>query len=64
MPGATGTITLATELTVAWLANPNMRVSSDDASAFLASVHEAFGKLSGATAEMASEQSAEEYLPA
>lgn len=40
------TIMLATELTFAWLANPNTRVSTDDVPAFLASVHRALGSLS------------------
>lgn len=32
---------LATELTVAWLANPNTRVNSEDVPAFLRSMHDA-----------------------
>lgn len=58
------TITLATELTVAWLANPHTRVSGDDVPAFLASVHGALGKLSRAPVDSASETPAEEYTPA
>ena len=38
-------IELATELTVAWLANPNTRVSSEDVPAFLRSIYDAVGAL-------------------
>lgn len=58
------TISLATELTVAWFANPNTRVSSDDVPVFLASVHDALGKLSSAPVDPAPQASAEEYTPA
>lgn len=46
MPDDADTISLATDLTVAWLANPNTRVSTDDVPAFLTAVHDALGKLS------------------
>ena len=57
-------IELATELTVAWLGNPNTRTSADDVPAFLRSMHDAVSKLvsPGATAEP--EQPAQEYTPA
>lgn len=58
------TITLATELTAAWLANPNTRVSPDDVPALLASVHDALGKLSSPEVEETREQPAEQYTPA
>jgi len=38
-------VELATELTVAWLANPNTRVSSEDVPAFLRSIYDAVGAL-------------------
>lgn len=60
----TDTINLATELTVAWLGNPNTRVSSDEVPAFLASVHQALGKLSDPGALSTTEQAPEEYAPA
>src|ERR1043166_6718449 len=37
---------LATELTVAWLANPNPRASADEVPAFLARLHAALNSLS------------------
>lgn len=43
-------ITLATELTIAWLANPNTRVASEDVPAFLASMFETVGKLGSVVA--------------
>ena len=58
------TITLATELTIAWLANPNTRVSSDDVPAFLASVHQALGKLSVPAAKQAPDQPVSDFTPA
>ena len=38
-------VELATELTVAWLANSNTRVSSEDVPAFLRSIYDAVGAL-------------------
>ena len=58
------TITLATKLTVAWLANPNTRVSIDDVPAFLASVHSALDTLGRSTGEESTEQAPAEYTPA
>src|ERR1043166_6103340 len=53
----------ATELTVAWLANPNTRVSAEDVPAFLRSMHAALGNLSAP--EPASEApAAQEFTPA
>ncbi|UZK67707.1 MucR family transcriptional regulator [Sphingomonas sp. M1-B02] len=43
------TVELATELTIAWLRNPNTRASTDDVPAFLAKMHESVGAL-GSTA--------------
>jgi predicted transcriptional regulator len=42
----TDTIELAAELTAAWLANPNTRVSVDEVPAVLSSMHRALGSLS------------------
>ncbi len=39
------TVTLATELTIAWLSNPNTRSSADDVPNFLRAMHDAVGKL-------------------
>jgi predicted transcriptional regulator len=45
MTDQTDSITLATELTIAWLANPNTRVDADAVPAFLASMYDTVGKL-------------------
>jgi len=56
-------VELATELTVAWLSNPNTRTSADDVPAFLKSMHEAVAKLtSPAPSEPEAPES--EYTPA
>ena len=44
------TVELATELTVAWLSNPNTRTSADDVPAFLTSMHNAVTRLTTPTA--------------
>ena len=57
------TVELATELTVAWLSNPNTRTSADDVPAFLTSMHDAVARLtSPAVAEP--EVEAAEHAPA
>ena len=57
-------VELATELTIAWLANPNTRASGEDVPAFLRTMHEAVTNLSSATAPAAPEELAAEYTPA
>jgi predicted transcriptional regulator len=64
MTNETDNISLATDLTVAWLANPNTRANPDDVPAFLASVHDALGKLGTATADEAETKSDARYEPA
>ena len=62
---ATETIELAAELTAAWLANPNTRVSSEDVPAFLNSMHVAITGLSSDQLQNAApEQEQPEYTPA
>lgn len=63
MTEETNTIELATELTIAWLSNPNTRASAEDVPAFLASMHQAVGGLSTATSDVGGEASPE-YTPA
>lgn len=49
-------VEFATELTIAWLGNPNTRASSEDVPAFLSRMHEAvlaLGKSEAATSEVA-----------
>ena len=57
------TVELATELTVAWLSNPNTRTSADDVPAFLVSMHDAVARLTSPAA--AEPEAAEaEHTPA
>ena len=58
------TIELATELTVAWLSNPNTRTSADDVPAVLQSMHKAVAALDGTVASAPVEATVEEYTPA
>jgi predicted transcriptional regulator len=44
-------VELATELTIAWLSNPNTRASADDVPAFLKTMHDAVNALGGGNAE-------------
>ena len=55
-------VELATELTVAWLSNPNTRTTADDVPGFLKQMHAAVTNLSEPTA--AAEAPAQEYSPA
>ena len=64
MTDDTNSIELATELTIAWLANPNTRTTADDVPAFLQSMHAAVTKLGGEQSVDAPEASAQEYTPA
>lgn len=57
-------VELATELTVAWLANPNTRTSSEDVPAFLQSMFQAVNKLNTPAEPEATEEPAQEYTPA
>jgi predicted transcriptional regulator len=58
------TVELATELTIAWLSNPNTRTNADDVPAFLKSMHEAVAGLNGSTAPEAQAEPAQEYTGA
>ncbi len=64
MTTETNTIELATELTIAWLSNPNTRTSSDDVPAFLQSMHRAVTTLGGGVSEAPVEAAQTEYIPA
>ncbi len=64
MTTETNTVELATELTIAWLSNPNTRTSNDDVPAFLQSMHNAVAKLSDTPSQSASEAEPAEYTPA
>lgn len=55
---------LATELTTAWLANPNTRVSGDEVPAFLEKMHATVAGLSSPAAQPEETAPAPEYTPA
>ncbi|SEM90357.1 transcriptional regulator, MucR family [Sphingomonas gellani] len=58
-------VELATELTIAWLGNPNTRTSSEEVPAFLGKMHDTVSALlgSGGSTEQPAEQPTE-YVPA
>jgi predicted transcriptional regulator len=55
-------IELATELTIAWLSNPNTRANADDALAFLNTMRGAIGEVTESPAPTAEDQP--EFTPA
>ena len=57
-------VELATELTIAWLGNPNTRTSADEVPGFLGKMHDTVSALLGATGPAAEVQPAAEYTPA
>lgn len=57
-------VELATELTIAWLANPNTRTSADEVPAFLGKMHDTVSALLGATGSATETPPATEYAPA
>lgn len=57
-------VTLATELTIAWLGNSNTRASAEDVPAFLQSMHAAVSSLSTGSAETAPAADEPAYEPA
>lgn len=59
---AYSTIELATELTIAWLSNPNVRVNAEDVPAFLKTMHATLGELGGA--DVAAAEPEQSYIPA
>jgi predicted transcriptional regulator len=56
-------VELATELTIAWLSNPNTRANADEVPAFLAKMHQAVNDLGSPTTPTAEEVTSE-YTPA
>ncbi len=61
----TNAVELATELTIAWLGNPNTRTSADEVPAFLGKMHETVSALLGAGAQAATTDApASDYTPA
>ena len=57
-------VELATELTIAWLGNPNTRTSAEDVPAFLGKMHDTVAALLGPAGEAPSEAPAAEFTPA
>ncbi|WP_203309170.1 MULTISPECIES: MucR family transcriptional regulator [Sphingomonas] len=57
-------VELATELTIAWLGNPNTRTSADEVPAFLGKMHDTVRGLLGATDTAPEAPVATEYTPA
>ncbi|WP_114226907.1 MULTISPECIES: MucR family transcriptional regulator [Sphingomonas] len=59
-------VELATELTIAWLGNPNTRASSEEVPAFLSKMHEAVQSLAAdrRTSEHEAAEAAEQFEPA
>ena len=61
---ATNPVELATELTVAWLSNPNTRANASEIPDFLRTMHLAVSGLSGAEASSAEAAPEAEHVPA
>lgn len=59
-------VELATELTIAWLSNPNTRATADEVPAFLAKMHQAVTELAtpAASGEAQADETTAEYTPA
>lgn len=57
-------VELATELTIAWLGNPNTRSSAEDVPAFLGKMHETVSALLGTSGAVAPVDAPTEYTPA
>jgi predicted transcriptional regulator len=60
----TNALELATELTIAWLGNPNTRISADEVPQFLRKMHETVSGLTSTTAEPVQAEPETEYTPA
>ena len=56
-------VELATELTIAWLGNPNTRTSAEEVPAFLGKMHDTVSALLGATGAAPEAKPATEYTP-
>jgi predicted transcriptional regulator len=60
----TNSIELATELTIAWLSNPNTRASAEDVPAFLNRMHAAVDGLASPAPQKSETAAQPEYTPA
>jgi predicted transcriptional regulator len=57
-------VELATELTIAWLGNPNTRTSAEEVPAFLGKMHDTVSSLLGSTSAPVETAQPTEYTPA
>jgi predicted transcriptional regulator len=57
-------VELATELTIAWLSNPNTRADAADVPGFLRSMHDAVRSLGDVAGSTANESAEREHVPA
>ena len=57
-------VDLATELTIAWLGNPNTRISAEEVPAFLGKMHDTVSALLGTSTEEPVVEPVAEYTPA
>ena len=57
-------VELATELTIAWLSNPNTRAAADDVPAFLQKMHDAVSGLATPETSDTAASPQQEYVPA
>ena len=57
-------VELATELTIAWLSNPNTRAAGEDVPAFLRTMHDAVSNLSASAATAPADEPQSDYSPA
>ena len=60
----TNALELATELTIAWLGNPNTRISAEEVPAFLRRMHETVSELTGGEAQAPAAEPQAEHTPA
>ncbi|TPG15682.1 MucR family transcriptional regulator [Sphingomonas oligophenolica] len=57
-------VELATELTIAWLSNPNTRTSAEEVPGFLGKMHDTVNSLLGSGGASGDGASTQEYVPA
>ena len=60
----TDPVELATELTIAWLSNPNTRANASEVPDFLRTMHEAVARLSGSGQPAEQAEAEEQHVPA
>lgn len=63
-PSELNAVELATELTIAWLGNPNTRATADEVPSFLNKMHQAVVGLGGLAGQGANDLPAAEFTPA